>query len=328
MLTNTGCIIIGRNEGERLVRCLESVTDHFSLVIYVDSGSTDQSVENAKKAGAKVVLLDMEQPFTAARARNEGLACLLKESPPITYVQFIDGDCELVDTWPQAAYQFLEVNPDFAIVCGRRRERYPEQTLYNGLCDLEWNTPIGEAEACGGDALMRVSALHEVGAYNPTLIAGEEPEMCHRIRIKGWKIYRLDAEMTLHDAAITHFSQWWKRVSRGGFAFASVCWMHRNSQPKKWVRETLRPVFWGILLPLILLVGLIVGNATLVFLPMMLWILLCIKITARSLKQMPLVKALQYASFMLMAKFAEAVGVAKWAKERLFNQQSQLIEYK
>ena len=327
-LKECGCVIIGRNEGERLVCCLTSVVDQFSIVVYVDSGSTDNSIENAKSFGALVVQLDMDQPFTAARARNSGLAYLIQQMSSLEYVQFIDGDCELVSTWPQAAFRFLDENPHYAIVCGRRRERNPEVSTFNQLCDMEWNTPIGEASACGGDAMMRVAAIKEVNAYNPILIAGEEPEMCHRLRIKGWKIYRLDEEMTLHDAAITKFSQWWKRVSRGGFAFALVSWLHRKSIPKIWVRETLRPVFWGLILPLVFILGLLSQIAILIVLPLILIFLLWIKITAKSLKSMSVTQSVKYGFFMVMAKFAEATGVLKWLKDKMLQKRSTLIEYK
>ena len=55
---------------------------------------------------------------------------------------------------------------------------------------------MGAARACGGDALMRTAALAEVGGYDPNLIAGEEPELCVRLRAAGWQIYTLDREMT------------------------------------------------------------------------------------------------------------------------------------
>ncbi|WP_151669219.1 glycosyltransferase family 2 protein [Nitrincola schmidtii] len=328
MLSNAGCVIIGRNEGERLVRCLASVRDQFALVVYVDSGSSDNSVKNAETAGAKVVRLDMQQPFTAARARNTGLTCLLEELPSLEYVQFIDGDCELVHSWPQAAFAFLSEHCDVVIVCGRRRERFPESTTYNALCDLEWDTPIGETSACGGDAMMRVSVLKEVNAYNPALIAGEEPEMCHRLRMRGWKIYRLNEEMTLHDAAITKFSQWWKRVSRGGFAFAYVSWMYRKADQKIWVRETLRPVFWGIILPLVFIFGVLTQMTSLIVLPPLLILLLWVKITAKSLSTMSAKQSVKYGFFMVMAKFAEAMGVLKWLKDKMLQKRSTLIEYK
>jgi glycosyltransferase involved in cell wall biosynthesis len=204
-----GLVAIGRNEGERLRRCLESSRRQVERLVYVDSGSTDGSAQLARSLGAEVVDLDMSIPFTAARARNEGRARLQALVPDLDCVQFVDGDCELVDGWIARAVAHLTAHPQAAVVCGRRRERDPESSVYNHLCDLEWDTPIGLAKACGGDALMRVTALDQVGGYNPDIIAGEEPDLCFRLRERGWEIWRIDGDMTLHDAAMTRFGQWW-----------------------------------------------------------------------------------------------------------------------
>jgi GT2 family glycosyltransferase len=205
-----GAVAIGRNEGERLRVCLISLKGQVDTLVYVDSGSTDDSVAMAKEMGALVVELDRGVPFTAARARNVGFSTLREAAPDIELVQFVDGDCEVVAGWLERAEREILAEPELAVVCGRRRERYPNATVYNRLCDLEWASyPFGYAGACGGDALMRVAPVRQVGGYNPDIIAGEEPELCLRLRQRGWKILRVDAEMTLHDAAMTRFGQWW-----------------------------------------------------------------------------------------------------------------------
>ena len=168
----------------------------------------------------------MTIPFTAARARNEGFACVQRLLPTMRYVQFVDGDCEVVGSWLLQAQAFLDTHPDVAVVCGRRRERFPQRSIYNLLCDLEWDTPIGEAKACGGDALMRADAFAAACGFRADLIAGEEPELCVRLRANGWKVWRLAEEMTLHDATMTRFGQWWRRTLRGGYAFAEGASLH------------------------------------------------------------------------------------------------------
>ena len=174
-------IVIGRNEGARLVACLDALA-HVSPVIYVDSGSTDGSVAAAQARGAQVVQLDMSQPFTAARARNAGLAVLPDGTE---LVQFLDGDCVVQPGWLAQAQAFLAGHAQVAVVCGRRREMHPEASVYNRLIDAEWDTPVGKAKACGGDALMRLAPLRAVGGYRDDLIAGEEPELCVRLRQGG-----------------------------------------------------------------------------------------------------------------------------------------------
>lgn len=318
-----GVVIIGRNEGQRLINCLNSVDPKLNKVVYVDSNSTDNSVESAKKIGADVIDLDMSKPFSAARARNTGWKHLVEQHPNIEYIQFIDGDCELQPNWLAKAEDFLTQNTEYAIVCGRRRERFPQNTLYNQFCDDEWNTPVGDTLACGGDALMRVSALLEVDGYKDFFVAGEEPEMCYRLRNKGWKVYRIDEEMTLHDANITKFSQWWKRANRAGFAFALSAKEHGKEKEKFGVKRALRSLVWSGLLAFILLVSL--------FNPSMLIALLLypLQIIKMFIKQKD--KSLygfKSCVFLMISKLPEAMGVIELIIKTLRKQDYTIIEYK
>ena len=170
-------VIIGRNEGDRLKRCFASLPKAAQR-IYVDSGSTDGSQDHARTLGITVVDLDTTIGFTAARARNAGLAIVRQSVDVPEFVQMIDGDCELDASWMDAAVDALRAEAGLAAVFGRRRERLPERSVYNRQCDDEWNVPIGYVASCGGDALFRLAALSAVGGYNPDLIAGEEPDLC------------------------------------------------------------------------------------------------------------------------------------------------------
>jgi glycosyltransferase involved in cell wall biosynthesis len=319
-----GVVAIGRNEGERLVRCLCSVSSHDAAVVYVDSGSTDGSVRAALGLRAKVVALDMTQPFTAARARNAGLQRLRDEVPSVEYVQFIDGDCEMVAGWQRTAMQFLLDNPRVAAVCGRRRERFPQQSIFNRLCDMEWATPVGQALACGGDVLMRAAALAQVGGYRDELIAGEEPELCVRLRAAGWQVWRLDAEMTLHDAAMTRWSQWWKRTMRSGYAYAWGASLHGHLPERHGVVQSRRALVWGALLPF--------GIAMLAMLhPVYMGLALAYPLQALRLGLRDGISrsdARLRAVAMVLARFPEAQGVLKFHLDRLLRRRAALIEYK
>ena len=222
---NFGVVAIGRNEGERLRWCLKSVPAGIA-VVYVDSGSTDGSAQWARDRGTDVIELDMNVAFTAARARNAGFRRLKELAPGLLYVQFVDGDCKLEENWLDHAASFLKSHDNVGVVCGRRRERFPEKSVYNWLCDREWERPTGEVQACGGDAMMRISAFEAVGGYRDDLIAGEEPELCVRLRGAGWRIFQLERPMTLHDAAMTRIGQWWRRNQRSGYAFAQGAYLH------------------------------------------------------------------------------------------------------
>ena len=320
---SAGVVVIGRNEGDRLIACLKSLRGA-GVVVYVDSGSLDDSVNAAAALGADVVCLDMSLPFTAARARNAGIARLCEVSSP-RYIQVIDGDCTLDDKWLNIAAAFLDQRTDVAVVCGRRRERRPEASLYNRLCDIEWATPIGEAAACGGDALIRGDALKAAGFYNDSLIAGEEPELCLRIREKGWKIWRLDVEMTSHDAAMTKFSQWWTRSKRAGHAFAEISSLHRASPFRIWRRETLRALFWAGIAPASILLSITISPLFLILpgaYPAQILRLYFSRRNALGEDAAP------WAALTVIGKFAEASGVLKYYFGKVAGRKSGLFEYK
>jgi GT2 family glycosyltransferase len=318
-------VVIGRNEGARLLRCLDSLAGHADPIIYVDSGSGDGSVAAARARAAAVVELDLDRPFTAARARNAGLAYLRAQAELPDWVQFVDGDCEVREGWWKAAVEFLEQHPEVAVVCGRRRERHPEASIYNHLCDLEWDTPVGEARACGGDALMRITALTQVGDYREDLIAGEEPELCVRLRAKAWKIHRLDVEMTLHDAAITRFSQWWRRMQRSGHAFAEGAALHGDPPERHCVRETRRALAWGFALPAmaLALAAISHGWGLIVLLAYPAQVVRLMLIGRRELRS-----RIVQAVFHVLGRFAEALGVLTYWWRRCRSAAPRLIEYK
>lgn len=317
-----GAVLIGRNEGARLLRCLESIRGAATDVVYVDSGSTDGSVAAARAAGAEVVVLDTAQPFTAARARNAGLD-RLRQGPLPDYIQFIDGDCELQPGWTHTALAFLEAHPKAAVACGRRRERFPEVSVYNRLCDTEWNTPVGEARACGGDALMRRAALDQVGGYNPALIAGEEPELCARLRQTGWQVWRLDHEMTLHDAAMTRFSQWWRRTRRAGHAYAEGAALHGGPPERLGVAGRNRALLWGAGLPLLALTGCLLTPWSLLLL--LAWPAQILRLAAREGFDRT---AWERGLFLTLGKIPEALGVLEYHLRRLMQRPAGLMEYK
>jgi cellulose synthase/poly-beta-1,6-N-acetylglucosamine synthase-like glycosyltransferase len=263
-----------------------------------------------------------------ARGRNTGFKYLVEHFSDIEYVQFIDGDCELLPGWIEQATATLDIDEKLAVVCGRRRERFPEASIYNRLADMEWNTPVGEAKACGGDALMRVSAIREVNGYNEALIAGEEPEMCVRLRQRGWTIRRIDADMTLHDAAMTQFSQWWKRMVRGGWAMAAGAALHGSPPERYMVRDNLNRYIWGLIVPTIALgfAWFTWGLSLLLFAayPLLMWRVYGYRLSRGDLPS----HARLYAFLCILAKLPEAIGQLKYWLTRWRGQQATLIEYK
>lgn len=317
-MSQLAAVVIGRNEGARLVRCLASLKGLAAPIVYVDSGSTDGSVAAAQAAGADVIALDMTLPFTAARARNAGLA-RLQQTGQSEFVQVIDGDCELQDGWTTSALSFLADHDSVAMVAGRLRERFPDATVWNRLADAEWNTPVGEIDAVGGIAILRAKAVAAVGFYRESLIAGEEPELCLRLRRAGWKIWRLDAEMALHDIAMTRFSQWWRRMRRHGHAIAEAAWLYGREPERHGLHETRRALIWGCG-PLIAAgVGLWVSPLALGVL--LVWPAQVLRLRLRG-------DTWTQAFFLTLSKLAEAQGVLGYYLARLRRAAPRIIEYK
>jgi GT2 family glycosyltransferase len=327
-----GVVVIGRNEGERLKASLRSL-EGVGLRVYVDSGSTDGSQAAAVARGFELVELAVPPGFTAARARNAGVARLLELGANPQYIQMVDGDCEIAPGWIDAAVVALDAEPKLAAVFGRRRERFPDASVYNMLCDDEWDVPIGIVNACGGDALFRLQALQAAGGYAPDLIAGEEPDLCLRLRAMGWRIRRIDAEMTLHDAAMTRFGQWWKRSRRAGHAFAELAFRHGAKGDPAWRRQTASIVGWGGM-GLLGLLGLVIGLLseyspvrTAAAVVIGLWALQTARLVWKR-RDEGAERAIPIGLFLMLGKFPQLQGVLDFHRRRLMGAETRLIEYK
>jgi len=318
-----GIVAIGRNEGERLERCLQAAQKTGLPLIYVDSASSDESVERARRLGVAIIELDPTQPLSAARARNAGFRGLLERSPEIELVQFIDGDCEIVEGWLAVAVRSLDRDEKLGAVCGRRRERAREASPYNRLIDLEWDTPIGRTKAFGGDVLIRVPILLELDGYDETLIAGEDPDLAARVCAAGWEIDRLATDMTVHDADLSRFEQWWMRQVRAGHA-AAEAWFRSSWSDTKNQRRVASILFWGGFLPLLAIATLPFGLLFLLAYPAL---GLRIYRNMRKRDRSPGDSAL-YAASCIEGKFAEFFGIVQSLVRRIRRAKPTLVEYK
>ncbi len=248
-LPHVAVVIIGRNEGDRLLACLTSVLEmnyprDLVEIIYVDSSSTDSSVGLARRLGVKTIVL--EGPTTAARGRNAGWT--QTEAP---FVLFLDGDTILHPDFVASALRHFndpQYREPLAGVYGNRRETRTADSIYNALFDLDWNASTGFSLFFGGDALVRREALSAVGGYNPLLIAGEEPDLCRRMRGLGYRVLHVDEPMTLHDLAMFSFTQYWRRSVRTGYAYAEISTRYAKTDDPLWSAESrsniVRGIFW------------------------------------------------------------------------------------
>jgi cellulose synthase/poly-beta-1,6-N-acetylglucosamine synthase-like glycosyltransferase len=282
-ISKIGVVIIGRNEGERLRDCLSSVLKmnypaELLDVLYVDSSSTDGSVALAEGMGVRTIVL--EGPTTAARGRNAGWT-----STDAPFILFLDGDTLLHPEFVATALPHL-ADASVAGVYGDRREMRTDDSIYNAIFDMDWNAASSEGSSWsiffGGDALVRRSALESVGGYNESLIAGEEPDMCRRMRGLGNRILHIDAPMTLHDLAMVKIKQYWRRSVRTGYAYAEISSMYADTTDPLWSAESrsnnTRGVFWTCGPAFALLLSLLMLSP----LPILLFLMIALALFART----------------------------------------------
>ncbi len=327
---STGCVIIGRNEAARLPATFASVKAAAIPFVYVDSGSMDASVAIAGAAGASIVNLDPARPFTAARARNEGLASLITQHADLVFVMFLDGDCLLDPAFITRGVTAMTANPDCAIVVGQLSEASPDTSIYARMCSVEWAAPVGtitDFNSFGGIMLVRISDFQRVGGFNGSMIAGEDPEFAVRLALAGRDAIRIDAPMATHRADIVRFGQWWQRAVRGGHAMAHRYQLHGQSRLQDCKRQYWSTIFWGGAVPALSAILAPFTRGLSLFL-LAGFGLLSARMTAyyRRTGARPLL-AIQLAGFGILAKFANFIGVLRFFLHRSRGK-TELLEYK
>ena len=324
-------VVIGRNEGPRLQRCLQSIAqmNHPSFdfeVIYVDSGSTDNSLTLAKESGATVIALRPDRP-TAALGRNAGW-----HAANGSIILFLDGDTILQPDFVANSLPDL-ARENIAIVWGHRREIHPEHSRYNRVLDLDWIYAPGPTLYCGGDALFRRSVLDATNGFDETLIAGEEPELCRRISALGHTILHVDRPMTLHDLAITRFSQYWRRNTRAGHAYAEVSAQLAARGESFWIEESRRNRNRALTLTGLLLLAVLTAAVFRTTLPLAAVVLFYLAIALRTAwkfrwKSSSKLTLFLYGIHSHLAQVPIYLGQLEFHRNRSKGQRAALVEYK
>jgi GT2 family glycosyltransferase len=325
-----GIVVIGRNEGDRLIACLTSLRGLDCAVVYVDSGSSDGSSTRARPLCNRVIELDPARPFSAARARNEGFEAITSDHASLSYVQFVDGDCTVLPSWLDRACEAMDSDAARAVLIGPLLERRPEASIYNRLCELEWRSPAGDLRnfgALGGIMLVRVSVFARLGGFNTQVIAGEDSEFGVRVSASGFKITKIDTPMATHDADIHRFSQWWRRAVRGGHAIGQRFSLNGRGVMRDCARERRSVLIWGAALPLtIVLLAPFTSGLSLLLAGGYLalgWRIVRYRLSRGDSHS----DARLYARFVVIGKFAEAIGLLKFHLNRISGRY-RTIEYK
>jgi GT2 family glycosyltransferase len=331
-----GAVAIGRNDGDRIVRALPSLTRHIEHVVYADSGSVDNSPQRASALGVHVVAIT-QPPHSAARGRQAGFERLLEIAPGLKYVQFIDGDCTLEPTWLARAVEYMEQHPRCAALAGRRREEFPQNSIYNALIDIDWDGKVGPVDYSGGDCLCRVDAVKQIGGWNATLIAGEDPDFGFRLKDAGWENHRVADPMDIHDVNMRSFRSYWLRAVRAGYCYLEVGWMHRRGTGRWWLKRVRSCILYGGVMPLAWIAGvalvvlaspwwigaLLSGLITLVYARLFAKLFSFARHKGATMRH-----CLAYAAFNVLCKGALFQGTLKRLLWMIRGKQAALIEYK
>jgi len=336
-------VVIGRNEGLRLTQCLKSVqameepapdADGLSGVeiVYVDSRSSDDSRERAAALGVDVLTIS-GQP-TAAHARNTGW-----KQARGRYVLFLDGDTVLAPGFANACVAALRAEPQVAVVYGNRREIAPQASIYNRVLDLDWISPLGYVGSCGGDAMFRMAALQAANGYDDALPAGEEPDLCRRLRGMGHKVLHIDEPMTMHDMNMHRFGQYWKRNVRTGYAYAQLADRYRNTSDPLWLRNARANYVRGTVWPASLLAAVVVSGwlagvrSSMAWMPVPAWLAVLVVLSLRSAAKLRWKKAptrtLVEAGFAShLQQLPILLGQLEYLRDKKARRQRGIIEYK
>jgi len=313
-------VVIGLNEAVHLEACLRSALEaswpeEAREVIYVDSGSTDGSLEIARGLEVRVLRLEDPRP-NAAKGRNLGW-----KNAKGKLVQFLDGDMEVHPDWPRKGWETLKEHPEAGLVFGHVLEKHPKN-LFSRLFELDWG-PVreGPEKVVGGAALYRADALRATGGFDASLGGGEEPELCWRLRnLHGLSAWRVDAPMVTHDLAMTTLRQWWRRAVRDGRSFAAVATRFWGTDDPLWKKHLVNLLLVGTSIPAAFLLSLVLATP----LPLLVFLLALGGLIARKAFQwwrrtgdLPL--GVLYALHVYLGKFPLALGAWGYLLKRIFS---------
>jgi glycosyltransferase involved in cell wall biosynthesis len=179
-------IIPVRNDARRLERCLASIAASPSPsteveVIVVDNGSTDESPEVARRAGARLLVLP---GLKVGELRNEGARAARGG-----LLAFVDADHQVDPGWAPVALDVLAapavgmtgapyVSPADRTWVQRLYDAFREHR--DGRHPVEW---LGS-----GNMFLRRELFDRLGGFDTTLEACEDVDLCRRVRGAGYEI--------------------------------------------------------------------------------------------------------------------------------------------
>jgi hypothetical protein len=176
---------------------------------------------------------------------------------------------------------------------------------------------------------MRVAAFAAVRGFRCDLMAGEEPELCLRLRAEGWRVWFLQETLTLHDAAMLRFGQWWKRAMRSGYGSMQRAYLCGVPFELEGVRDLVGTWVWALALPVVAVSVGLTWSAW-AFLLALLYPLQVVRLALRGEQrgEDALRRNVWYAVFLVLGKFPKIVGHARFLLGYYLRRRPRLIEYK
>jgi tetratricopeptide (TPR) repeat protein len=186
--------MIVRNAARDLGRCLDSVRGIVDEALLADTGSTDNTIEIARRCGAQVISIPWENDF--AKARNLALAPL-HSSARVDWILVLDAD-EMLDSFaPRTIPSLLRLEDYAGFVV-------PIRNYFRGRNAHIWDTPAVEND-------LRLPSSREYPAFvahgNVRLFRCD-PEIYFVARIHesvGPRILVLGRKVCQCDLVIHHF---------------------------------------------------------------------------------------------------------------------------
>jgi glycosyltransferase involved in cell wall biosynthesis len=307
-------VIIGKNEASHLENTYRAIKEinyprEKLELIYVDSGSEDNSIKISEKYCEKI-FVEPEWP-SAARNRNRGL---IESSNNI--VHFLDGDILLDPDYLMYAVEKLQKGM-VSCVFGRLVEQNTRGIGKILLHDYS-NRRAGFVDIPGAGGTFIKEALLEVNGWDERIPRGEETELGFRLKQAGYKILYVEYNMGQHDYGIKGFCQYVKKQEVEGISFGAISLIKSRDkffiQSRKIIRNNI--IIHLLILSLAVLSGLI--NSIIPFLAGCIGFPIYVFVKYRILKGISNHDSLKYFLISNLTRTAVMYGFLKFRIEYYF----------
>ncbi len=224
-------VVIGKNQEKTIYNCIYSVYETIRVnnltqyeVIFVDSDSTDQTLDIIKDNFPEVIIVKLKGRLNVAIAKNNGAA---RATGNILF--FIDGDITLDEKFIGCVLDENR-NLKYQLVSGRL-----EEILYNNRWEeigfvkdrfVKVSAGKGLMEL-GGIFLVKAELFNSVSGFNEHMKLDEDADLQLRLASKGVLVERIPDRIGIHNT-IYYFSykRLFKKISKGDFLYIGALYRH------------------------------------------------------------------------------------------------------